>query len=58
MKVLFIIDSLGMGGKERRLIELLKELNIKSVAGDLLVVTAESANASDVTAAIVWEERY
>lgn len=41
MKILFIIDSLGMGGKERRLIELLKGLEPREDIACQLVVLSD-----------------
>ncbi|HEY5407369.1 MAG TPA: glycosyltransferase [Ginsengibacter sp.] len=41
MKVLFFIDSLGPGGKERRLAELMKILNCRQVEFELVVMNKE-----------------
>ena len=39
MKILFIIDSLCKGGKERRLLELMKGLKIRNVIFELILLT-------------------
>jgi glycosyltransferase involved in cell wall biosynthesis len=43
MKILYIIDSLRLGGKERRLVELLKDLETKKYIRCQLVVLSDDA---------------
>ena len=48
MKILFVIDTLGSGGKERRLTELLKALVLKREVNAELVVMSEDIHYSDI----------
>ena len=48
MKVLYVIDTLGSGGKERRLVELLKALLKRGEVEAQLVVMSDDIHYTEV----------
>ena len=48
MKILFVIDTLGSGGKERRLTELLKALKLRREVEFELVVMSEDIHFTEI----------
>lgn len=48
MKILFVIDTLGSGGKERRLTELLKTLKLRQEVEFELVVMSENIHFTEI----------